>query len=552
MLAIVLGVLHVYASIRSQSMNADGINYLDIGDAYFRADWANAINPVWSPMYSWILGFANFILKPSMAWEFPAVHVINFLIYLVALASFEFMWGRVQASSSEREIGSLHLPEWLWWTLGYLLFIWVSLGLIEIWSVTPDMLMAALVFLAAGLITRIRSGEAGWRLFLGLGLILGLGYLSKTFMFSMALVFVGTAWLVQGHSWRSFYTTLLAAGVFLLISLPFILLISNKVERFTIGEAGTVTYVRYVNGIPFPHWQGDSQRGVIPAHPSRIVHQDPPVYEFGEPIGGTYPISMDPSYWYEGIQPRFDVEGLLSRLFASALVYMELFLQKQGILFACVLALYMMGQRSKQSFYTVLQRWALVIPAVVAFGLYGTVLVEGRYVGVFIVVFWMDILSNIRLPNTENNGSWLRTLGMIACLGLLTNIILFNLDGFKRLNPSMNAAFAERASSPARPLAVAQELQKLGIKPGDRVGVVGYAYDSFWARLARVKIVAEMIEEDAVDLWRGDQALRQSVLQSFAETGADAVVAEYVPDDVQLEDWHRVGNSNYYIYQFGN
>ena len=141
---------------------------------------------------------------------------------------------------------------------------------------------------------------------------------------------------------------------------------------------------------------------------------------------------------------------------------------------------------------------------------------------------------------------------MIACLGLLTNIILFNLDGFKRLNPSMNAAFAERASSPARPLAVAQELQKLGIKPGDRVGVVGYAYDSFWARLARVKIVAEMIEEDAVDLWRGDQALRQSVLQSFAETGADAVVAEYVPDDVQLEDWHRVGNSNYYIYQFGN
>src|SRR5512145_1853007 len=94
-LAVGMGVLHAYAAINSQSMNADGIAYLDIGDAYFRADWLNAINPVWSPLYSWILGFANFIIKPSMAWEFPAVHVINFLIYLVALASFEFMWGRV-------------------------------------------------------------------------------------------------------------------------------------------------------------------------------------------------------------------------------------------------------------------------------------------------------------------------------------------------------------------------------------------------------------------------------------------------------------------------
>src|ERR1051325_8540895 len=66
MLAIGLGMLHVYAAIKSQSMNADGISYLDIGDAYFRADWANAINPVWSPLYSWILGFANFVIRPSI------------------------------------------------------------------------------------------------------------------------------------------------------------------------------------------------------------------------------------------------------------------------------------------------------------------------------------------------------------------------------------------------------------------------------------------------------------------------------------------------------
>jgi hypothetical protein len=30
----------------------------------------------------------------------------------------------------------------------------------------------------------------------------------------------------------------------------------------------------------------------------------------------------------------------------------------------------------------------------------------------------------------------------------------------------------------------------------------------------------------------------------------DAVVAEYVPDDVTLTGWDRVGDSNYYIYVF--
>src|ERR687892_1489907 len=69
MMAIGLGALHVYAAITSQSMNADGISYLDIGDAYFRADWVNAINPVWSPLYSWILGFANFVIRTSIQWE---------------------------------------------------------------------------------------------------------------------------------------------------------------------------------------------------------------------------------------------------------------------------------------------------------------------------------------------------------------------------------------------------------------------------------------------------------------------------------------------------
>ena len=546
-LAVGLGALHAYAAIKSQSMNADGIAYLDIGDAYFRADWANAINPVWSPLYSWILGFVNFVFQPSMEWAFPTVHIVNFFIYLFALTSFEFMWDNVRGT---HQLEDQRLSDPWWWTLGYLLFIWTSLSLIQLWAVTPDMLMAGLVYLAAGLIAKIRAGDDKHRIFLSLGLILGLGYLSKTFMLSVALVFLALAWLVQKQTWNSFFKTLLAVGMFLLISLPFVFLISSVKGKLTIGEAGTVTFLRYVNGMPFPHWQGDPSKGFIPTHPSRVIHQSPAVYEFGGPIGGTYPISMDPSYWYEGIEPRFEFDGLLARLLSSSLVYAELFLQRQGILVAYVLAMYLMGNRHGYTFWKTLRRWVLVIPAIISFGLYGTVLVEGRYVGVFVLLFWTDILANIRLPDKADNISWLNVLSGIAALGLLANIAMFNLDGFKRLNPTLGVGSVQQVAPPAKQLEVAQTLHDLGIGQGDTVGVIGYAYDSFWARLAKVRITAEMLDDDAEELWRGDADLQQSVLHSFADAGITAVVAEYVPPYANVSNWHQVGNTNYYIYRF--
>ena len=100
--ALCLAGVQVWAAITSQSMNPDGISYLDIGDAYFRADWRNAINPVWSPFYSWLLGFANLITRPSISWQFPTVHITNFLIFLTALFSFEFMWEKLRTRDAEQ------------------------------------------------------------------------------------------------------------------------------------------------------------------------------------------------------------------------------------------------------------------------------------------------------------------------------------------------------------------------------------------------------------------------------------------------------------------
>src|SRR5690606_12688816 len=89
---IVMAALHAWAAAQAYSMNADGIAYLDIGDAYMRGDWDVAVNPVWSPLYSWIIGAVMALARPTMRWEFPLVHLVNFAIFVGAFLSFEFFW----------------------------------------------------------------------------------------------------------------------------------------------------------------------------------------------------------------------------------------------------------------------------------------------------------------------------------------------------------------------------------------------------------------------------------------------------------------------------
>src|SRR5713101_4890532 len=124
-------------------MNPDGVSYLDIGDAYFRGDFRNAVNAVWSPLYSWILGLTMMTIKPSSFEEFTVVHIINFLIYLFALGSFQFFLSgliklRESLSDEPHFRTNEFLPQWALISLTFLVFLWGSLDLISIRTVSPD------------------------------------------------------------------------------------------------------------------------------------------------------------------------------------------------------------------------------------------------------------------------------------------------------------------------------------------------------------------------------------------------------------------------------
>src|SRR2546423_38037 len=96
-------------------MNPDGMSYLDVADTYLHHPFIQAINGYWSPLYSWLLAAGLWVLKPSASWEFAAVQVVNFLIFLGTLFCFEFFWfgiwrQQVAENSESRDSASLGFP----------------------------------------------------------------------------------------------------------------------------------------------------------------------------------------------------------------------------------------------------------------------------------------------------------------------------------------------------------------------------------------------------------------------------------------------------------
>src|ERR1039457_3423327 len=80
--SILIAALHCW--VGRHSMNPDAVTYMDIADAYRGGHWKAALNPHRSPVYSWLLAPALALTQASPDAEFPAVHAVNFLIFLAA------------------------------------------------------------------------------------------------------------------------------------------------------------------------------------------------------------------------------------------------------------------------------------------------------------------------------------------------------------------------------------------------------------------------------------------------------------------------------------
>ena len=98
--------------------------------------------------------------------------------------------------------------------------------------------------------------------------------------------------------------------------------------------------------------------------------------------------------------------------------------------------------------------------------------------------------------------------------------------------------------------AIAETLLEQGLERGDEVGFIGYSYSAYWARLARLKIIAEIHPEDIRVFWEADAEQRERALKAFAEAGAEAVIAEPTGGESPPPGWESIGGTGYLIHRF--
>lgn len=563
LVAIVLGFLQAWGRRHHSNdglayMGADGISYLDIGDAYWRGDWPTAVNGMWSPFYSWLTGLTLRLFQPSPYWEFTVIQLLNFALYLVALVAFAFflrelkLYREMRTNEGDAQSDLSALPEWAWLAFAYALFVWTSLSMNRVARTSPDVLVSALVFVASALLLRIRMRRAGWLTFAAFGLTLGVGYLSKTFMFPLAFVFLAMSLFAHGNVRRAVPRVALACFVFLAVSAPFVIALSRAKHRLTIGDTARLNYAWHVNQItPFIHWQGEPAGSGTPAHATRKLFDSPALYEFGSPVGGTYPPWDDPTYWYEGVQPRVSLRQQFKAVARNIiLAYGFLFYRFfPGAIITCLFILfYMSRRRPREIARDVAAYWFLLSPALIASGFYLLVHFEQRYFAPFVVLIGLSLFASVRLPRAPESKRLVASLVIVALA-----MFAFSIGYYSTLElySTVRDLAPGRAAKQDVQWQVADGLRHMGVAPDDKIASIGNTMFHAWPRLARVRVVAEIPSRPGGDVekfWAGDAALKSRVIDTFARTGAKAIVAEGVPQWASSDGWQQIGMTNYYVY----
>jgi hypothetical protein len=540
---LVLGLLNVWA--RRNDVSPDSISYIEIAWATARGGLHQIVNAYWSPLYPFLLSLVFRYFHPAVQWEFAAVHLLNFAVYVASLASFELFLRELilqrQTASESPEKSLLVSPRsvWIW---GYVFFLWASyFWLGPVW-VTPDLCVAVLVYLASALLFRIWRGRGSWLLFAGFGALLGLGYLAKAAMFPLSFVFLFSAFClcrIAGVSFRAAaLRTLLAAAVFAGLALPLILALSTMKGRPTFSDSGSIAYTEYIDrATKTVHWQGEPSGTGIPAHPTRKIFSEPAVYEFASPIQGSYPPWYDPSYWYEGVRPHFQLKWQLWALFRAANLYLKIF-SKSGALWVVLVALWVVRRKALAWGRFASGAWLVVLPSAAALVMYSLVLVEFRYVAPFALMLMLWMLARVRIV-TGVEPQLLRRFHLVIVLA-----------------PALAVAWAVARdlydvirNRPYEPWVVAQQLHALGIPPGTDVGYVGTGSDAYWAHLAGVRIIVEVPDIEQPRFIAADAARRRQVLALFTSVGARAVITKNAAAANPADGWRPIPGTHHFIWQ---
>jgi hypothetical protein len=185
--------------------------------------------------------------------------------------------------------------------------------------------------------------------------------------------------------------------------------------------------------------------------------------------------------------------------------------------------------------------WPVLVPGLAAFLMYGLVHAETRFVAGagLVLVFW--VLSLVRVAATMPPKSILEA-----------KLIIF-------LAPAI--AIAWSATTDLRRLAhpepfvaweAAEALHAAGLPIGANVGYIGTGLEAYWAHLGQLRIIAEIPDPGWNRFAALDSEAKQVVLQTFARTGALAIVTRHAELARGHPGWQRLASTDLFVLIFAH
>ena len=517
-------------------LDADAISYLDISYSCLGGNWHSLVNGYWSPGYPFLLAIWVKLFKVGPFREPLAVHLFAVTSLVVALIAFEYFLSVLFSFRAEVAEGtsdeSYVLSQDVIRILGYVLFFWVSIFLTPPYLEQPDILVFTIYLIATGLCVQIVSKPTTWR-YLMLGGVLGIGYLTKAVMFPLAFSFLAVP-IVRKKWKRTVPGILLSASVFVAICMPFIFELSKSKGRLTYGDAGVVNY-RHIMGID----REDGTRLLREAAPKLPIPAATPHIQSYLAILelGTYPPWADPSFGYQGTSTPIDLRRQLNRVHVVLRYYFDLYFVDLGGLTAGMLAL-LIGGDLRGFGQRFLKYRALWFPAFSGLALYALVRVEGRMLAGFTISLFTACAASLGTITSNYSAKMIRAIVISISILLLSQITIT--VGHDVLRLLSKGEFPDWE--------VVTVLREMGIERGDKVSYMGYALsDHAWAHLARLRLSAEIPEEDILSFWSSNEAEKNQVIRWLAATGAKALVTHGVPNTALHMGWRRVNATDYYV-----
>lgn len=558
--AALVGAAHTWAH-RYDLHNLDAVSYLDIADAWRTAGWRAAVNGYWSPLYSWLLAAATAIARPPRAAEYVLVHLLNLGLFLASFAACALLVRELlrESAADARATGTITWSPAQLLAISLVLWTWMAMSQLVIWLESPDLLVAIATFAAAAMLVRLRRSDRLRDGFV-LGVALGAGYLAKAAMLPLSIVYLLAAAATARRRWRQLPMALAGLAI---VAGPWVTALSVVKGRLTTGDAGRLNYIWFVGhskDFPhrwpahWPHWDGIGGSGT-PKDPAPLLLDRPATYDLATrtAFAPTYPPWHDPSRLYEGVEATPNIHDQLRRLRLSAWDVLTIltvnFFERSWMnpmlpLLALVIACWLASGPARRRWRI---DWALIVPTLATIGLYSLVYVEPRYLGAAIAVMWIALIAGVRLPREPASSRLLHAAAAVGvalvAFAILSATILESSSGWRRLLRGEQDVLNV-------PWHVAVVMRGAGIGDGTPVAIAGNGQvASRWARLGRVKIVAEVPAAELTAFAASAEAATR-VIRAFERSPARFVLAERIPPG--MPGWRALEGTPYWVMPIGS